>query len=243
MTFITYDLDKIVSKNHKLRKINTLINFKGLASMFKDLEKTRGRDGYSLEVGLKTIFLQFLYDLSDRGVEEALQDNNAFKWFVGFSIEAKTPDHTYFGRIRKAMGAERLAELFQEINKKAKNLGFLKELFVFVDASKIITKNTTWHERDKAIKEGEEKLNNENIEKYSKDKEARFGCNGKNKFWFGYKRHKSVDMSSGLISNIFATPANVLDQQGLKYICPNDAIIFGDKKLLFRRSSRNFKKE
>ena len=36
-------------------------------------------------------------------------------------------------------------------------------------------------------------------------------------------------MSSGLIRDVFATPANIADTQGVKYICPNDAMIFADK--------------
>jgi transposase, IS5 family len=165
-----------------LRAIEKLISFKEISTRFTELEKNRGRDGYSVEVGIRSIFLQFFYDLSDREMEEAMRDNMAIKWFCGFEIEAQTPDHTYFCRIRKMLGDEKMAKIFQEINTKAKNNGILREVFVFVDSSKIITKQTTWAERDKALKDGEEKLNNENIKKYSANKDAKFGCNGKKNF-------------------------------------------------------------
>lgn len=229
MTFINYDLNKIVRKDHKLRAVEKLISFKEIAMGFQELEKNRGRDGYSVEVGVRSIFLQFFYDLSDREMEEAIKDNMAIKWFCGFEIEAKTPDHTYFCRIRKIIGDEKMAKIFKDINSRAKNNGILREVFVFVDSSKIITKQTTWEERDKAMKYGEEKINNENIKKYSADKDAKFGCNGKNKFWFGYKRHEIVDMGSGLIRNIYTSPANLPDNKAIKYICPQDAMVFGDK--------------
>ena len=32
------------------------------------------------------------------------------------------------------------------------------------------------------------------------DNQAHFGCKGKNKHWYGYKRHVFVDMQSGLIN-------------------------------------------
>ena len=32
---------------------------------------------------------------------------------------------------------------------------------------------------------------------------------GNNKHWYGYKRHVSVDMQSGLINKVAVTPANV----------------------------------
>ena len=34
------------------------------------------------------------------------------------------------------------------------------------------------------------------------DNQARFECKGKNKHWYGYKRHVSVDMQSGLINKV-----------------------------------------
>jgi len=69
-------------------------------------------------------------------------------------------------------------------------------------------------ERDAAIQAGESALNNRTVKQYSSDKQARFGCKGKQKFWFGYKGHVGVDMSSGLIEKAAVTPANVSDQAG-----------------------------
>ncbi|MFA5840244.1 MAG: hypothetical protein WC890_06295 [Candidatus Margulisiibacteriota bacterium] len=47
-------------------------------------------------------------------------------------------------------------------------------IFSFVDASILKTKETTWAERDKALADGEDKLNNRNISGYSADPNARF---------------------------------------------------------------------
>ena len=38
--------------------------------------------------------------LSDRELETFLQENIAAKWFCGFNIGEKTPDHTVFSRAR-----------------------------------------------------------------------------------------------------------------------------------------------
>lgn len=229
MTIFHYDLEKLVSADHALRKIQTMINFKYIANDFKVLKTDTGRNGYGLEVAIKSLFLQFYYDMSDRETEERLRHDNAFKWFCDFKIDDDTPDHTFFCRTRKILGTEKIAKIFRKINKKAEDKGIMRNVFTFVDASKIITKETTWAERDKALKEGEEALNNSNIKKYSADKDARFGCNGKNKFWFGYKKHNSVDMGSGLIKKVAVTPANISDAEGLKHICPYEGMVFADK--------------
>lgn len=236
MLFGKYDLDKIVDQNHPLRKINQLVSFSSISGEFKDLASKSGRKGYGVELGLKGLFLQFFYDLSDRQIEDRLRHDIALRLFCGLTLEDETPDHTYFSRIRKALGTERIAKAFRLIREKAASKGILRQVFSFVDSSAIKVKETTWEERDKALKEGEEALNNQNIQNYSADKDARFGCKGKNKFWFGYKKHLSVDMGSGLIKAIAVTPANGTDQEGLKHICPSGGMVFGDKQYCCKKA-------
>lgn len=229
MNFADCDLDKIVAKSHSLRKIKKLLSFKGLAYRINDCASELGRHGYGLEVALKCLFLQFYYDLSDRELEIQIRDSIAIRWFCDFEITTPTPDHTYFCRMRRLIGTKRIGKIFEVIDEKAKASGMIGEIFSFTDSSIIKTKQTTWEERDKALKEGEEKLNNKNIGNYSADKDARFGCKGKTKFWFGYKRHVCADMRQGLITRIAVTPANVNDQDGFRYICPESGMVFGDK--------------
>ena len=229
MTIMHYDLEKIVKDDHVLRGIEKTISFRKISHDYHDLAKGTGRKGYGVEVGIRGLFLQFYYDLSDRQIAERLRYDMAFRWFCGFKIDDPTPEHSYFSRIRKYLGTKKIGKIFDKIRRKAESKGIARKVFTFVDASAIKTKETTWAERDKAIKESEEALNNANVEKYSADKDARFGCKGKNKFWYGYKKHTSVDMGSGLITNVAVTPANITDQERLRYICPDGGMVFGDK--------------
>lgn len=105
----------------------------------------------------------------------------------------------------------------------------MNEVFSFVDASQLIAKATLWQERDKAIKEKYDKLNNEVLPKVAHDTQARIGCKGKDKYWYGYKKHVSVDMQSGLINKVAVTPANLTDAKGLKHVCPERGAIYADK--------------
>ena len=61
------------------------------------------------------------------------------------------------------------------------------------------------------------------------DKQARIGCKGKDKYWYGYKQHTSVDMQSGLINKVAITPANLTDARGMKHVCPNQGAVYADK--------------
>ena len=75
-----------------------------------------------------------------------------------------------------------VAKLFNELGTKLRQKGLIAEVFSFVDASSMISKVSLWDERDKAIKEGEETLNNLNINKFSADKDASYGNKGKTNF-------------------------------------------------------------
>jgi len=242
MTIMNYDLDKIVKDTHPLKRIEKTVSLRKISLGFKELKKNTGRNGYGVEVGIKCLFLQFYYDLSDRELEDHLRYDLAFRWFCGFVVDDETPDHTYFCRIRNVLGTARIGKIFRKINSKAQDKGIMRNVFTFVDSSAVKTKETTWSQRDKAIKAGEEALNNKNVSKYSADKDARFGCKGKSKFWYGYKRHTSVDMCSGLIKKTAMTPANVSDQNGLEHICPAEGMVFADKGYCLKEAQKILRK-
>ena len=66
MAFYDFDLRDQVEKKHELWDINETVNFYSLVYRLNDMKKEVGRHGYGLDVGLKCVFLQFLYDLSDK---------------------------------------------------------------------------------------------------------------------------------------------------------------------------------
>ena len=224
-------LEELVSKDHAYRKFAKLIDMARVIKRLKevDTEGVVGPTGYGLEQLFKCLLLQYMEDNSDREHERFLAENNTAKWFCGFRLGDKTPDHTVFTRARKRIGTDRLSKIFSDLRDEFKRQGYMSEVFTFVDATYLISKASLWEERDKAIEQKMEKLNNEVLPKVAVDREARIGCKGKNKFWYGYKQHTSVDMQSGLINKVAITPANTMDAKGLKHVCPNGGAVFGDK--------------
>lgn len=222
-------LASVVGPDHAYRKVIKIIDFTTLVAPMKNLYSPLGQHGIPVVNGVKAMLLQFWEDYSDREMEKAVCENLAIRWFCGFSLTDKTPDHTYFCKLRKRIGTKRLADLFNAINEELQRKGLFGNVFYFIDASTIITKTALWEERDRAIADGHEKLNNLVVKDYVADKQARWGAKSKNKIWFGYKRHTAVDMRYGLISKTTVTPANVLDYQVVEQICPKQGYIFMDK--------------
>lgn len=226
---ICLSINEMVKKDHPYRKFLSLIDFRILCSPLRRKYSFNGRLGYEIESGIKALILQWLEDLSDRELERFLQENIAAKYFCDFNLNEKTPDHSYFGKLRDRIGTEGIAEIFNTISQMLKKQGYTSEIFTFVDSTALISKGALWKERDKAIAKKEEKLNNDNVAKYATDKDARYGCKGKNKYWFGYKNHSAVDMKHGFITKTAATPANVTDARGLKHVCPKSGAVVADK--------------
>ncbi len=222
-------LEKMVAKDHPFRKLNEVINFAGIVSPYYVLYSEIGTKGIDILKGFKCLLVQYWEDYSDRQMERAVAENVAVKWFCGFELLEATPDHSYFGKLRNRLGAENIADIFNRVNEILRSKGLFGDTFTFIDASAIITKTALWKERDEAIKRGEEKLNNANVKKYAADQDARWGAKSKNKIWFGYKRHCSVDMRFGLIDKLAVTPANVPDFKALPNICPENQMVFMDK--------------
>lgn len=218
-----------IPQDHAYRKLVKLINFEALAKSLSQKYSQLGQPGINPVKGLKAILLQFWEDLSDREMESAVRENMAIRWFVGFSLKEKTPDHSYFGKFRKRIGTKYLANLFNSINEELRKDGLFGNIFFFLDASSIVSKTHLWEERDRAIADGHAKLNNLIIREYAADNQARWGVKSKKNVWFGYKRHSALDMRYGLITKTTVTRANVLDFEVVDQICPNQGYVFMDK--------------
>ena len=222
-------LEELVNTNHPYRRIDELLELGPMVDKFIGLYAKVGRRGIALDKALKMLLLQFMEDYSDRQMQKALEENLAVKWFCGFELKESTPDHSYFGKFRKRLGTESVAELFNYVVEQLKSRGLVGQVFTFIDSTALITKTALWEERDRAIAQGEEGLNNKTVKNYSADKDARFGCKGKSKFWYGYKRHVSVDMKQGLVTKVAMTPANVSDSKAARHVCPQGGMVLADK--------------
>jgi IS5 family transposase len=246
------NIEELVRADHPYRKILAMLDFNKLcAGLEKECYSRYGSAGYHPAQGVKMLFLQYWHDLSDRELEEHMKDSCAAKYFCGFSLLQETPDHTYFTKFRGRLGTKKIANIFNKIREGLKAGGFMKEVFTFVDSSKIEAKVDTWRARDKAIadRQNDEKdddgnptMNNKNVSEYSTDPDARYGAKSQKDIWMGYKRHASVDMGSGFINKVAVTAANVHDGDGLKHVCPETGAVVADKAYSGGKAAKELKR-
>jgi IS5 family transposase len=197
-----------------LDRLNGLVKwyrFEKLITHLRDADGP-GRPGYPTLVLFKALLLQALYGLSDRELEDALNDRFSFRRFIGLSLEEPVPDHTVLNRYRNRLVEEGLLEkLFGELDRQLEKAGVMLKRGTMLDASLIEAVSAP-------PREG----------RASADPDARFAKRqGKSGSTFGYKAHVGVDEGSGLIRSLITTPANVNDT------IPADALIRGDERVVW----------
>lgn len=129
----------VVPQEHYLRQVAACIDFERF--------RPRLAEAYSLGLGrpaidpvrmLKILFLRFHYKLSDRQVMERTKTDLAFRWFLDLPLRAPVPNHTDGTYFRKRIGAERFAQVFQELVSQAREAGLVKDRLRLKDATHLL---------------------------------------------------------------------------------------------------------
>lgn len=200
--------------NAQLDRLDGLVKwyrFEKLAGHLRD-EAGPGRPGYPVLVLIKALLLQALYGLSERELEDALNDRLSFRRFIGLSLEEAVPDHSVLNRFRNRLIAEGLIDkLFAELDRQMDKAGVILKRGTMLDATVIEAVSAPPGDR-----------------RGTRDPDAGFTRRqGKPGSTFGYKAHVGVDEGSGLIRAVVTTPANVNDTT------PADRLIRGDEKVVW----------
>ena len=201
----SYIYDKIVSKEHILRKIQSAMDLSFVNKLCRDLYcPNNGRPGWSPLLMFKIVLLQFLYNLSDYVIEDELNDRLSFKMFVGLEVDEAPPDHSSISRFRDRLGPERFKDIFNRIVSIARENGIISDKLHIIDATDIKAKVDLYRIKKKY----KEKEPETYIDNHSPDKDARPGRKHGGKQCYGYKAHAVIDGESEIILNVDTAPAD-----------------------------------
>jgi IS5 family transposase len=190
--------DRVIPEGHFLKLMNRAVDLSFVNELCRQAHTTEfGRPAYAPEMMFKILYLQFLYDISDRRVEEEVNFNLVMKWFVGLAIDERPPDSSSLTRFRERLGEERFASIFNRIVELARDKRLISDRLSIVDSTHVKAKVDTF------------KMNSN--PDGSPDKDARYGYKSKDKPFFGYKAHTSLDSDSELITRVKTTPGNTFD--------------------------------
>lgn len=144
MLFGNFVYQHVIPQNHLLKMINRAIDFSFVEQETRKFYSQIGRPGISPIMLFKMMLVGFLYDISDRRLEEEINLNIAFKWFVGLDIDQKAPDHSTLTRFRDRLGEEGFRCLFNRIVEMALEQGLINERLTIIN----------FHPRDRQRRRG-----------------------------------------------------------------------------------------
>lgn len=212
---------------HFLFDLSKAVDFSFVKTALKDFYVAWGRDPWDPMLMFKMVFLQFLYDLSDRDIEEQCTWNLLFKSFLGLSAEELPPDHTVLCRFRQRLGAEGFQRLFNQVVEQARAQGLVSDRLHIIDATHMTAKVDLFRLK-KEHRNGDD--DDHYVDRNSSDPDARFGRKTPKKGFYGYKNHVVQDADSELIVQVLTTPGNVPDGVVLPTLAqPQAKELTGDK--------------
>jgi IS5 family transposase len=220
--------DKVVPHNHFLRKLKHEIPWsrfnKQLDSYYEQGGLDGGRPPYEPVMLLKMLLLSYLYNISERQVEEFVDLQLAAKYFVGLGVDEKAPDNSSLSVFKRRMleksGQQGFEALFEEILAIALEKGITFGSIQTVDSVHTIANVNTQKDKQR---------------KRKVDPDAMTGCKGTKTvqdstgnsmsvpLWFdGYKSHTSMNAKNHLITSIITTPGNAYDGHFLRDLLDED---------------------
>ena len=205
VSFFGMIYDDLIGADHLLRRLSEAVDFSFVGPLVSDCYcPDNGRPSWDPVILFKVVFLQFLYDLSDRQIQDQVNLHLGCKWFAGLMPEEAAPDHSTICRFRARLGPEKFQEIFNTIIERARTAGLVHDRLRIIDATHLQAKVDLF--RLNKSQEGE-------VEENSPDPDARFGRKSKRKGFYGYKEHAAIDPDSELITAVEVTPGNVPDSE------------------------------
>ena len=198
--------EDLVPKDHLLRQLAAAVDLGFVSELVSDCYcPDNGRPSWDPLVLFKAVFLQFLYDLSDRQVEEQVNLHLACKWFVGLQPEETGPDYSVLCRFRARLGAEKFQTIFNQIIQQARATGLVHDRLRIIDATHLAAKVDLFRLPQPPPQTPLSQAPG------APDPDARFGRKSATKSFYGYKEHLATDADSELITAVSVTPGNVPD--------------------------------
>lgn len=187
-------MESFIPEDYRLRKLNRVLDLSFIHESVKDRYcQDNGRPSIDPEVVIRLFLLQAMEGIrSVRELMREVQVNLGYRWFIGYSLEEKLPDHSTLSKALDRFGDEVFNNLFERSIAQCKASGLIEGRVLHVDATTIRAD-----------------LNGDKVGKVdSPDPDARYGHfpDGKNRP--GYKQHVIVDERSRVVVGMVVTPAD-----------------------------------
>lgn len=224
--FVACPLRDLVPEDHILRRVDHMLDLGWLRGEVADCYcPENGRPSIDPEAAVRLMLAGFFAGIvHDRKLMREAQVNLAIRWFAGYRLHERLPDHSSLTRIRQRWGAERFQRIFQRTVAACVEAGLVDGETVHVDST-LIRADVSWEsvaevhaervlvENEPPAAEGERhqagrpRTRPPKIQKRSAtDPEATIATSShERKMEPCYKQHTAVDDKAGVVVDVAVT--------------------------------------
>ncbi|AHE56576.1 hypothetical protein NX02_24845 [Sphingomonas sanxanigenens DSM 19645 = NX02] len=218
--FFAGSLRDLIPDEHMLARVARVLDLAWLRDEVASLYCSHnGRPGIEPETAVRLMLAGFLLGLvHDRRLMREAAVNVAIRWFCGFGLTERLPDHSSLTRIRQRWGEARFRRIFERTVAACVGAGIAKGEVVHIDAS-LVRADVSWEALatrwvDKVGQENapldEQERDAKQTGKYKKicttDPDATMSTSGRSqRLEPSYKQHTSVCDVAGVIVDIAVT--------------------------------------
>lgn len=194
-------LETLVPDDHQLRRLDNVLDLHFVHDAVRDKYcADNGRPSIDPEVVIRLFLLPALYGYeSVRRLMREVQVNLAYRWFIGYRLDERLPDHSSLSRALDRFGDEVFAELFERSVVQCRDSGLISGRVLHMDVTTIRAD-----------------LNANRVDKSdSPDGDARFGRFPGGKTKPGYKQQTVADGHKRVVVGLSVKPANKPDDSDM----------------------------
>lgn len=229
--FVAGSLRELLPDDHVLVRVDRVLDLTWLRDEVADCYSPDiGRPGIDPEAAVRLMLAGLLLGIvHDRRLMREAQVNLAIRWFIGYALHERLPDHSSLTRIRQRWGAERFRRIFERSVKACIAAKIATGEILHVDAS-LIRADVSWKSLAARHVEAVVKANDlpdrdENAEKESRqtgrykkvcvtDPDASMATSARNRrLEPAYKQHAVVDDVRGVIVDVEVTTGETNEGQ------------------------------
>ena len=214
--FVAGSLEQLIPEDHILRRVDRVLDLGWLREAVADCYcADNGRPGIDPESAVRLMLAGFLLGIMrDRKLMREAQVNLAIRWFAGYRLDERLPDHSSLTRIRQRWGERRFREIFDRTVRCCVAAGIARGEVVHVDAT-LIRANVSWASM---VERHATTVLNDAAEESGSDEPTRGGrvsltdpdaslakSSRRGRTEPSYKQHTAVDDQAGVILDIELT--------------------------------------
>ena len=232
--FISGPLSSLIPEDHILKQVDKVLDLSWLRKEVADLYcSNNGRPSIDPEASLRLMLAGFFQGVvHDRKLMREAQVNLAIRWFAGYRLDDKLPDHSSLTKIRQRWGTERFKKIFLKTVQSCIEAGLVNGETVHVDAT-LIRADVSWEsvttehaetvikentsEDDKPKGPGRPKKQPKPKKRSTTDPDATMATSCKKIIAEPcYKQHGAVDDAYGVVVDVEVTTGEVSEGSQLQ---------------------------